>query len=214
MPTNGFRLFKIFGITVYLHWMWLIGLFYEIQAFRKSYHWIGWNILEYISLFVIVLMHEFGHALACKSVGGKADRIVLWPLGGVAYVQPPMRPGAMLWSIVAGPLVNVVLIPVTFAVQILADSLGQGVSYDFVTYCHHIAYINLGLLIFNMLPIYPLDGGRFCGQLFSWFVLGMGRALQIASVVGLVGAGGLGLLAFRIGDPLLGFIALYAAFLA
>ena len=49
------------------------------------------------------MLHEFGHALACRQVGGQADLIVLWPLGGVAYVNPPPRPGALLWSIAAGP---------------------------------------------------------------------------------------------------------------
>ncbi len=92
MPTNGFRLFKVFGITVYLHWSWFLIAIYELQSRKSSYQWFGWNIAEYLSLFAIVLMHEFGHALACRSVGGKAERIVLWPLGGVAYVSPPMRP--------------------------------------------------------------------------------------------------------------------------
>ena len=63
-----------------------------------------------------MLTHEFGHALACRSVGGTADNIMLWPLGGVAYVNPPQRPGATLWSIAAGPLVNVALaLPLTVA---------------------------------------------------------------------------------------------------
>ena len=68
------------------------------------------NVLEYLALFGIVLLHEFGHALACRQVGGTADRIMLWPLGGVAYVNPPSRPGATLWSLAAGPLVNVAAI--------------------------------------------------------------------------------------------------------
>jgi Zn-dependent protease len=71
--------------------------------------------LEYLALFSIVLMHEFGHALACRQVGGTADQILLWPFGGVAYVNPPQRPGAMLWSIAAGPLVNVALFPLLLA---------------------------------------------------------------------------------------------------
>ncbi len=73
----------------------------------KSYSSITWNVLEYLALFLIVMLHEFGHALACRQVGGTANQIVLWPLGGVAYVNPPQRPGATLWSIAAGPLVNV-----------------------------------------------------------------------------------------------------------
>ena len=71
-----------------------------------------WNVLEYLSLFLIVLIHEFGHQLACRQVGGETHDIILWPFGGVAYVSPPQRPGAQLWSIAAGPLVNVALIPI------------------------------------------------------------------------------------------------------
>jgi hypothetical protein len=154
MPKNGFRLFQVFGITVYLHWSWLLVAAYEIQSRQGKYQSFGWNIAEYVSLFAIVLMHEFGHALACRSVGGKADRIVLWPLGGVAYVSPPMRPGAMLWSIVAGPLVNVALLPVTL------PFLWLPANSDLNVFLQSVAGINLILLIFNILPIYPLDGGQ------------------------------------------------------
>src|SRR6201996_4056762 len=109
---SSFRIFRIAGITVYLNWTWFIVALYEIQARKARYSSISWNVLEYLALFAIVLTHEFGHALACRSVGGSADTIMLWPLGGVAYVNPPQRPGAMLWSIVAGPLVNVALLPI------------------------------------------------------------------------------------------------------
>ena len=61
-----------------------------------DYSSLTWNVLEYLSLFLIVMLHEFGHSLACRQVGGQANQIVLWPLGGVAYVNPPQRPGATL----------------------------------------------------------------------------------------------------------------------
>ena len=80
--------------------------------------------LEYLALFLIVLTHEFGHQLACRSVGGKTHDIVLWLLGGVAYVSPPQRPGAQLWSIAAGPLVNVALIPVFSVLVSVSSHLG------------------------------------------------------------------------------------------
>jgi Zn-dependent protease len=105
------RLVQIAGINVYLHWSWFLLAVFEISG-RGGYSSKAWNALEYVALFGIVTLHEFGHALACRQVGGRADRIVLWPLGGVAYVSPPPRPGATLWSIAAGPLVNVVLIPI------------------------------------------------------------------------------------------------------
>ena len=106
-----------------------------------------------------MLLHEFGHALACRQVGGQADRIMLWPLGGVAFVQPPPRPGAHLWSIAAGPLVNVALVPVTIVAYVLANRAGlRQVNPDFVHFLLSIGFINFGLLVFNMLPVYPLDG--------------------------------------------------------
>jgi hypothetical protein len=114
---KSIRLFSFAGIEVFLHWSWFLIAVYEIQGgLGRRYSSVAWNIAEYLSLFLIVLMHEFGHALACRQVGGIANRIVLWPMGGVAYVDPPPRPGATLWSIAAGPLVNVVLFPILWIV--------------------------------------------------------------------------------------------------
>jgi Zn-dependent protease len=104
---NAIRIFRFNGIDLFLHWSWFLVAAYEISDRQRAYSSITWNILEYLALFVIVMLHEFGHALACRQVGGIANQIVLWPLGGVAYVNPPQRPGATLWSIAAGPLVNV-----------------------------------------------------------------------------------------------------------
>src|SRR5947208_2872937 len=125
-PTRkgSFRLFHFAGVDVFLHWSWFIVAIYEIQTRPKEYSSPLWPVLEYLSLFVIVLMHEFGHALACRQVGGQANQIVLWPLGGVAYVTPPPRPGATLWSIAAGPLVNVALAPILTALVFSGASWG------------------------------------------------------------------------------------------
>src|SRR6476659_5847224 len=112
---GAFPLFRVAGIQVYLHFTWLIVAALEIGQFARRYHNPVWGALEYLSLFAIVLLHEFGHALACRQTGGQADQIVLWPLGGIAFVNPPRRPGAMLWSIAAGPLVNVLLFPILSA---------------------------------------------------------------------------------------------------
>src|SRR5918999_3284436 len=106
------RLFKFSGIQVYLHFTWFLLLAYELTQRTGVYSSQVWAAYEYLALFGIVLLHEFGHALACRQTGGRADQIVLWPLGGIAFVNPPRRPGAMLWSIAAGPLVNVVLLPI------------------------------------------------------------------------------------------------------
>src|SRR6516164_7278630 len=123
MPTHrgSVRIFRLLGIDVYLHWAWFLAFFYFTSQ-PHQYSSYGWNALEVLGLFLIVLTHEFGHALACRSVGGRADLIVLWPLGGVAYVSPPQRPGAQLWSIAAGPLVNVVLIPILYGAYLFGSA--------------------------------------------------------------------------------------------
>ncbi len=185
--SGSFRLFRVAGIQVYLHWWWFVFAFIQLSVRSNAYTSVAWNIAEYISVFVIVLMHEFGHSLACRQTGGKADEIVLWPLGGVAFVQPPPRPGAELWSIAAGPLVNVVLIPVFSGLIWARSQFGWGLEYpDLGRFLGTLWFINIGLLAFNMLPVYPLDGGQILRSLL-WFVIGRGRSLLVASLIGFVG---------------------------
>src|SRR6266699_3608057 len=127
MPSfqNGsVRLFRFAGIDLFLHWSWFLVAAYEINGRTTTYSSLTWNVLEYLTLFLIVMLHEFGHALACRQVGGRANQIVLWPLGGLAYVDTPPRPGATLWSIAAGPLVNVALVPVLAILVWLSRSSG------------------------------------------------------------------------------------------
>jgi Zn-dependent protease len=181
------RLFKFSGIQVYLHFSWFLVAAYEFTRRAGVYASPIWALWEYVALFAIVLLHEFGHALACRQTGGIADHIVLWPLGGIAFVSPPRRPGAMLWSIAAGPLVNVILLPIFSIGLALAGSGADGSSSDFALFVWHVWWINLGLLIFNILPVYPLDGGQILRALL-WFPLGEIRSLQIASVIGLIGS--------------------------
>ena len=188
---GAIRIFRVAGIDVFLHWSWFVVALFEINGRANKYSSITWNVLEYLSLFLIVTLHEFGHALACRQVGGTANRIVLWPLGGVAYVNPPARPGATLWSIAAGPLVNVALVPVFLIIGFVGGSAGWADTMPNAhTFLRSIAFINLGLLIFNVLPIYPLDGGQILRSLL-WFVMGRARSLMTATILGFVGAIGL-----------------------
>jgi Zn-dependent protease len=205
---GGFRLFRLFGIDVWLHWMWFLAAAWFLDK-REAAQPIGWAMAEYLALFCIVLMHEFGHALACRQTGGRAETIMLWPLGGVAYVQPPPRPGAVLWSLAAGPLVNVVLVPVFIVVGKISIATGlYDTSPDFHRFLHMLALINLVLLCFNMLPIYPLDGGQIVRALL-WFVIGPLRSLYVALGIGFLG--GLGLLALAVlrRDFWLGLLAFF-----
>jgi len=212
---GSFRLFRIAGIQVYLHWSWLLIAYLEVVNRVNNYQSAVWNWIEYLALFGIVLLHEFGHALACRQVGGQANRIMLWPLGGVAFVQPPARPGALLWSIAAGPLVNVVLVPVTITAVVIASVAHLGdQSPDLVHFLNSIAIINLGLLIFNMLPVYPLDGGQIL-QALLWFVIGRARSLMVSGIIGLAVAVGVIVLAVvHLQDTWLAIVALFVAWQA
>jgi Zn-dependent protease len=185
------RLGRVAGIELYLHWTWFLIAIFEIQGRGRNYSSIVWNIAEYLALFCIVLLHEFGHALACRQVGGVADRIMLWPLGGVAYVRPPQRPGAMLWSIAAGPLVNVALLPIFWGAFAYVKSHGMLDSApDIYYFSRAVLSIDIGLLLFNMLPVYPLDGGQIARSLL-WFVLGRARSLMVVTILSFVGGAGL-----------------------
>ena len=197
LPTQSgaLRLFRFADIQVYVHWSWFVIAIIEVNYRARLYTSPAWNVIEYLALFLIVLMHEFGHALACRQTGGQADTIVLWPLGGVAYVAPPQRPGAMLWSIAAGPLVNLVLLPLALAVATFSKKLGWDNHFpDLHRFLWALVHINAGLLIFNLLPVYPLDGGQILRSLL-WFVLGRARSLTVATVIGLIGLVGFAALA-------------------
>jgi Zn-dependent protease len=184
---GSIHLFRLAGVEVYLHWSWFLVAVYAIQGRRGEYSSVVWNVFEYLALFLIVLLHEFGHAMACRQVGGTANQILLWPFGGVAYVNPPQRPGATLWSIAAGPLVNVVLAPVLFVAAMAGQWLGWADTMpDAANFFWAVFAIDVGLLVFNILPIYPLDGGQILRSLL-WFVVGKGRSLMIATILGFVG---------------------------
>jgi Zn-dependent protease len=187
---SSIHLFRFRGIDVFLHWSWFLVAIFEIQGGFNIYSTRMWNALEYLGLFVIVLLHEFGHALACRQVGGNANRIVLWPLGGVAYVDPPPRPGATLWSIAAGPLVNVALAPILYLFFRGAGIAGWRDSLpDVYLLLQALWRTDVILFVFNMLPIFPLDGGQILRSLL-WFVAGRARSLFAATIIGFLGVAG------------------------
>jgi Zn-dependent protease len=206
---GSIRLFRVAGIDVFLHWFWFLVAAFEISSRTGQYSSIIWNILEYLGLFLIVLLHEFGHALACRQVGGTADQIVLWPLGGIAYVSPPPRPGANLWSIAAGPLVNVALVPVFKILTVWSFSAGwAAMAPNAFVLLGALAYMNVVLLIFNLLPIYPLDGGQILRSLL-WFVIGRARSLMVVTLLGFAASVVLIIFAVWMHFLWIGFVSVY-----
>ncbi|MBX9579326.1 MAG: site-2 protease family protein, partial [Gemmataceae bacterium] len=188
---GSFRLFRLFGTDVFVHWSWFVAAYLLIADRPVTYSSAGWDVAEYLAGFGLVLLHEFGHVFACRQVGGSADRVVLWPLGGLAFVAPPPRPGAALWTTAAGPLVNVVLAPVLFLLAHLTAPAAADEPYsDLGWLLFALAVFNLVMLVFNLLPIYPLDGGRLL-QAVLWWWLGPARSLAVAAGLGAVAAVGL-----------------------
>ena len=207
---RGIHLFRFAGVDVWLHWYWFLFAAFEITNRSNKYTSMGWNAAEYLALFFFVLLHEYGHALACRQVGGTANEIMLWPLGGMAYVAPPLRPGATLWCNVAGPLVNVAILIVLGPPGYMLD---QSFKLDRTAPNIHsfllaLAAINILLLAFNLLPIYPLDGGQILRCLL-WFVVGRARSLMGAVAIGFVGVAGLLYLAVRFRSFWMAILALF-----
>ena len=160
---GGLRIGQVAGITVRLHWIFLIwGVFELLGAQRLG----GFNsVLMYLGfLFGSVFLHELGHCRAARQVGGDAREVILWPLGGLAAVDIPDRPLAHLAVAIGGPAVNLILwlalLPFVYSME-GAQGIGSFFLHRPVSEPLAIAAaVNLDLFIFNLLPALPLDGGR------------------------------------------------------
>ncbi len=218
-------LFRLFGIDVYLHWSWILIAIFQIQssanAAQDDRSWLlpiyessRWYAIQYVALFGIVLLHEFGHALACRQVGGSADTIVLWPLGGIAYVRPPQRPGAYFWTALAGPLVNFLLVPLLGIVAFLDLGIDwSALSPDLPYFLKAIWGINLFLLLFNVMPVYPLDGGQILHGLL-WYLIGQAESLMVVSILGMALGGAAMVFSLLIGSLWLSVLSAFVFFTA
>lgn len=211
---------RLFDITIRIHVLFLLYL--GVRLFEAVQGGEGWvhEALFLGLLFGIVLMHEFGHCLGARAVGGEAHDILMWPLGGLAYAHAPMRPWPQFVTVAAGPLVNVVLCLISGGILVVATGTLEVLSlnpFNSVPYRFHEAWmnflavfyeVNYFLLAFNLLPIYPLDGGQIF-QAIMWPLLGLQRATVLACQVGLVGCAIFGYLGIRHGGGMLFFIAIF-----
>lgn len=217
--SGAFPVGRLFGIRIRVHFLFVIWIIFELIRG-------GFSDLPFLAmLFGIVLVHEFGHCFGARSVGGYAHDIMMWPLGGLAYAQAPMRPWPQFVTVAAGPAVNVIFCVVTAGLLLLLAPrevvfswrpwAGAGCYVDSplpVSLGTTFYSANFFILAFNLLPIYPLDGG----QLFHaaiWPRLGLQRASTIACQVGLAGCVLLGLLGIQSGaHNMLLFIAIFGGF--
>ena len=219
-------LYKAWGIAVRIHIVFVIIILARlIGTVREDAIGFQFMLVWMAGLFLLVLLHEYGHCIACRKVGGDADEILMWPLGGLAYCQPPNTWRANLITIIGGPLVNVVLVPV-FAGGLLAlgggwnhiffnpldvgGSASEAMTLGFAGWSvWSLHFANLFMLAFNLLvPMYPLDGSRIV-HAFIWRKAGRRRADEVITRVGLVTAVVLATLAIVAGQMIVLGIALF-----
>lgn len=196
-------LFRLFGINVRAHASLVILI--ALGLLMNLAEWELWAT-GLSMLFLCVLLHELGHCFATRAVGGSADEVLLWPLGGLAYTSPPHRPLPTFLSLAAGPATNLLLYFASAAallwmqhfpafIGFFDPSAGAAASHRAAFFVTVFADINLMLLFFNLLPIYPLDGGQML-QSILWPMIGYTRATIVSCWVGIGGACAMVLLGF------------------
>lgn len=200
VPLMTFR-----GIRVRVHNSLLIFILSTfILDWTEGYD-IASKMVSMLMLFLVVLLHEFGHCFAARSVGGTAEDILLWPLGGLAFPDAPRRPWPRFWTVAGGPLVNVMICAGAAAAfwslsrhhfvsfNPLHPMLGLNVGWHTPAfYCWWLCVMSYYLLLFNLLPIFPLDGGQMV-QTMIWPMIGYHKSMMVSCVVGMIGSAGLGI---------------------
>jgi Zn-dependent protease/predicted transcriptional regulator len=218
-PENGpalkwnIRLGRFLGIDVYLHFTFLLLL-----AFFAIGYWLPtrsipaaiYGVAFFLSVFGCVLLHEFGHALAARRFGVGTRDITLLPIGGVARLdRMPDKPEQELWIALAGPAVNVGIATVLLLVLVVSGNLPDlaAMAAGNASFAERLLVINIFLVVFNLLPAFPMDGGRVLRALLA-LKLEYVRATHIAARLGQAMAL---LFAFAglFGNPMLLFIALF-----
>jgi Zn-dependent protease/CBS domain-containing protein len=218
---GSFKIGRAFGIDVQVHWTFFLLLgFFAFASYQRSGSLTNALVttLVIVALFVCVVLHEFGHSLVAQRLGIEIQDITLLPIGGVARLKSlPTRPWDEVKIAIAGPLVNVVLAPIFFAVALLlgasplqpANILEGGGSFGQIF--AYLGLINVGLVLFNLIPAFPMDGGRVLRGLLATR-LGAVRATDISSAVGQFFALGFFLIGLLGGNILLALVAVFIFF--
>jgi len=209
----SFKIGKLFGIDVYMHVTFLLLL-----GFIGVSHWMQTRELAaalagvgfFTALFACVLLHEFGHALTARRFGIKTRDITLLPIGGLARLERmPEKPMQELWVALAGPAVNVVIAAGIFAWLAATSALVpvDQLSITGGSFLARLAAVNVFLVLFNLLPAFPMDGGRVVRALLATR-MDYARATNIAARLGQFMAFVFGFVGL-FWNPFLIFIALF-----
>ncbi len=210
---------KPFGTRLYIHWTFLFLLVWvALNAVRAGSTPLqtAFSILFMLSVFACVLMHELGHAIAGKQLGYLTRKITLLPIGGIANMEGiPDNPVHELKVTIAGPAVNFVLALFLSPVFLLqknpsVDFLHLKSGYDFAA---SLFFVNISLLLFNLLPAFPMDGGRILRATLALRSGDRVKATKIASAIG-KGFGGLFFISGLFFNPFLAVIGIFVFLMA
>lgn len=206
---------SLLGVRIYIHWTFLLLIIWSLVS--SAIMGLGlvaslWNLGFLFALFGCVVLHELGHASAARLYGIPTRDITLLPIGGVARLERmPRKPLQEIVVALAGPLVNVVIATVLFSLLALLGSVSAPLTgtISLTGFLSQLAWLNVGLILFNMIPAFPLDGGRVFRAGIALFT-GYARATRIAAATGQIFAIGLALLGlFVVGNPILLIIAVF-----
>ena len=219
---GSFKIGQALGIDVKVHWTFFLLLaFFAFIGYQGRGGLVGAlvTIAFIVMLFISVLLHEFGHSLVAQRLGIKIRDITLLPIGGVSNMRtPPENPSEEVKITLAGPLVNVVLAPIFIGVGFALGADPANLANPFVggfssvgQFFVYLGMINVVLAIFNLLPAFPMDGGRVLRGLLATRV-GRVRATEIASVIGQVFAVAFFFFGLLSGNIILALIAVFIFF--
>ncbi|GIK17941.1 MAG: protease [Phycisphaerales bacterium] len=216
MFKGSIRIVRVFGIDVAMHWTFLLLVGWIVfVSLTRGGDLVGtaWSLGFVAALFTCVVLHELGHALAARRYGIATRGITLLPIGGVAALERmPTEPVQEIVIALAGPAVNVVIAGLLFGLLAAFGDvrptgtpvLFVGEHYGFVT---HLAIVNVALVLFNLLPAFPMDGGRVLRALLATAMSYADATEWAARVGGLMAALFVALGLFF--NPWLVFIALF-----
>src|SRR5438093_2621722 len=213
----SWKIGKLAGINVYMHATFLLLIIFILLADYLEGHSLAaalWGLAFVLVVFVCIVLHELGHALTARKYGIQTRDIILLPIGGVARLERmPEDPRQELRVALAGPAVNLVIAGVLFAVlAVLGSAPGwtemEGVRWVGGGFLTKVMVANLWLAGFNVLPAFPMDGGRVLRALLATR-MEYTRATQAAAHVGQAMAFLFGFIGILSHDPFLPFIALF-----
>lgn len=197
--TGSIPLFTIFNIRVRAHASLVVLIALVLLFGIGENSGVTSRVQSMSILFIVILLHEFGHCFAARWTGGEANDILMTPLGGLAMAMARRRPWPTFVTVAGGPLVNVVICLIcaigiwlmTGEVPFLPGSFRQHWPaerwFSVYAYLYWFYGTSLALLLFNILPVFPMDGGQLL-QAILWKPLGYYRSMMITLNVGLVGS--------------------------